>query len=413
MPKVVTELPYSETPPEKIREDVNKHIEDIINALTKPIKAEAKRKEAEGQLLRFEGGDFYDALDTLGRGFLERGWGDGFPIVPATPEAVDKMLGGTSRMRDEVVTVLEPGRGLATVEKIAINSVMAGCKPQHLPVIITAVEAMMEPAFDIRYVAQSTGPHCPFLIVNGPIVKELGINYEGCCLGPGSQSWVNTVIGRAIRLIMMNVGHTYPGRADNPGRMDNDVIGSPNKYSMCVGENEDENPWEPLHVERGFSRDTSTVSVFPVTSYYDISDLGSDTPEGVLTTFAHSANNAGAFATRIWLAREGVGANMQNLMVLTPGHANTIKEAGWTKNDIRRFMFQKSLLPWGVIKGLTYMAKEQIAPEHRWLLDEPPERMVPIVRDPSYFQIIVAGKGVGKSGYCIGTASLVTREIKS
>ena len=179
---------------------------------------------------------------------------------------------------------MEPDKGIATAEKIAINCVMAGCEPEHLPVVIAAIEAMHEPEFGVTVVAQSTGPHAPLLLINGPIVKEIGLNYGMCALGPGKYSWANTAIGRAIRLVMMNIGHCYPRFRDM------DTIGSPNKYSFCAAENEDENPWEPFHVEKGFSRDTSCVTVFPCASFIDVSDLESSTPEQCLMSFAGTAD---------------------------------------------------------------------------------------------------------------------------
>src|SRR4029077_3484745 len=126
----------------------------------------------------------------------------------------------------------------------------------HLPVLLAAVEAISEPQFILRNAAMSTGPHAPLMLLNGPIVEKLGVNTGCCALGPGAPSAVNTVLGRAVRLIYMNLGHAYPGV------MDMDTLGSPTKYSMCLGENVEASPWEPYHVEKGFDADASVVTMF-------------------------------------------------------------------------------------------------------------------------------------------------------
>ncbi|MFC1915112.1 hypothetical protein ACFLW4_00215 [Chloroflexota bacterium] len=393
----------TEMSPQQIQEEITKHVDEFIAALTQPVKVTVKPKKVVEEVLQFDGTDFFGALDNLNRGFLDRGWGDGFPIVPPTRDAVDRMLKGTSRAPDELVVIMEPGKGLGTVEKIAINCVMAGCQPEYLPVVIAAVEAMSEPYFNITVVAQSTGPHCPFIVVNGPIREELGINSGRCALGPGAPSRVNTAIGRAVRLVMMNIGQAYPGV------MDMDTIGSPNKYSMCVGENEEANPWGPLHVEAGFDPNTSAVTVFPCESYVEVFDLKSYTPQGVLKTFAHTGNMAGAASSRGWLMVDGPGWNRDTLLVICPDHARIISEAGWTKDDVRRYMFQNCLLPWGVVKNFAEDIRTSLG--WQWLYDEPDDRMVPLARDPSYYRIAVVGGDAGKSGYMTSIGSPVTKKI--
>ncbi|MBI2910092.1 MAG: hypothetical protein HYX92_20820 [Chloroflexi bacterium] len=401
LPRVVVESTLTELPPERVRGEVLAHAEDLFKALTEQPTVAAKSAAASQQWLQYQGRDVLDALANLNNDFLDRGWGDGFPIVPPTPEAVEAMVNGTSRQRDEVVTLMEPGRGMATVEKIAINCAMAGCRPEHLPVVIAAIEAMAEPEFYLSLIAQSTGPQTPLLVINGPIRKELGINSGRCALGPGAPSRVNTVIGRAVRLVMMNVGHAYPGV------MDMDTIGSPNKYSMCMGENEEANPWEPLHVERGFRPDDSTVTVFPCGSHVDVADLVSCTPEAVLTTFAYTAN---APLTPSWYWLRADHFRVQHLIILCPDHARIISEAGWTKNDIRRFMFHNSRVPVGVIKNPT--RPSTVSPGKQWFVHQPDEAMIPMVRDPDDYNIVVVGADSGKSGYVWDWASPAIKPIR-
>ncbi|MBI2910286.1 MAG: hypothetical protein HYX92_21800 [Chloroflexi bacterium] len=371
--------------------------------MTKPRRVSQLRVKSSEDTLRYGGRDFFEAQHNMNGDFLDRGWGDGFPIVPPTPEAVEAMLRGTSRSRDEVVVVMDPGRGIATVDKIAVNSLMAGCRPEHLPVVIAAVEAVSEPQFNLPMISQSTGPHAPLLVINGPIRKELGINCGGCALGPGAPSRVNTAIGRALRLIMMNVGQAYPNV------MDMDVIGSPNKYSMCVGENEESNPWGPLHVERGFAPDASTVTAIPGTSLHDVADFASYTPEDLLLTFAYTANGPTSTAWS-WLLPDAPGWNRESLLVICPEHARIIANAGWTKDEIRLFMFHKTRIPLKFIKP--HLLEPGKAPEWRWLLTQPDDMMVQVVKEPKAFHIVVVGASGPKSAYVDGMGEPVTKEIK-
>ena len=167
--------------------------------------------------------------------FFERRWSDGFPVIAPTPEAVGAMVEGAGRAGRDLVGVVPPRLGVATVEQIAVNAVMAGCRPQHMPVLLTAVEAMLEPRFNLASLQATTHPVAPLLIVHGPIAAELGMNAGAGTFGPGSLA--NAVIGRAIRLILWNVGGGVAGAADRSTQ------GSPSKYSFCIAENLEASPW--------------------------------------------------------------------------------------------------------------------------------------------------------------------------
>ena len=404
LPVVFFPHPFTEMDPDDVKKQIEESLDKFVAALTvseeKP--AELGEEKTAEERITIKGSDFFDSLYKLNHYFIEQGWGDGFPIVPPTEEAVNRMLSGTTRQRHEVILKMHPGEGIATVEKVAINCVMAGCEPEHLPVVIAAIEAMHDPAFGFTYLAQSTGPHAPLLLVNGPIIKEIGLNYGMCTLGPGKYSWVNTAIGRSIRLNMMNVGHCYPRVRDM------DTIGSPNKYSFCAAENEDENPWEPLHVERGFSPDTSCVTVFPCTSFMDVSDLESGAPEDCLMSFAGTADSVGWRGCRGWIG-DLVGTEEKVTLMIAPDHARLISGGGWSKDDIRMFMFNHSRRAWGDIKHL--IQPDLVLPGNRWLLKAPDDTRIPIVRDPSYFDVVVVGGHAGKSAVCVQIGSPVTMEI--
>ncbi len=176
-----------------------------------------------------------DDLDAINKLYRERRWSDGLPIVPPTQERVTRMLAGTKRNADDVVAVLPPGFGEATVERIAINAVMAGCEPAYLPVLIAATDAVAQAQFNIQGIEATTNPVAVWLVLNGPIVNQLDVNATFNCLGQGS--WANATMGRAMRLILQNIGGALPGD------MDRATQGQPAKYTFCCGENEAQSPW--------------------------------------------------------------------------------------------------------------------------------------------------------------------------
>jgi len=184
--------------------------------------------------------------------FEEKGWGDGLPIIPPTEERVAQMLAAAKRKPDEVIGAVPPRWAQATVEKIAINGVMAGCKPEYMPVLIAAVEAITDPKLNLYALQATTGGPAVMIIINGPIRKKLDINGGANALGEGWRA--NATIGRFVQLVKRNIGGSYPGTTCKA------TLGWPGKYSICVGENEEGSPWEPLHVERGFKAEQSTVT---------------------------------------------------------------------------------------------------------------------------------------------------------
>ena len=234
-------------------------LDDLIAGITTP--AERRKftlpasKVTAAESLVVEGQDLLDAFTAMNELFLQNEWGDGFPLIPPTPKAVGEALRHTRQDPQTVIAVLEPSFGIATVERIAINAVMAGCKPEYLPVLIAAVKAISQPRFMLRDAAVSTGSRSPLILINGPIVERLKINAGVCALGPGTPSRANIAIGRALRLIYINICGVRPGSTDP------NTIGLPTKFSLCVAENEQQSPWEPYHVEMGYARDISTVTV--------------------------------------------------------------------------------------------------------------------------------------------------------
>ena len=254
---------------------------------------------------------------------------DGLPVVPPTEERLRAMLGGTRRPADEVVAVLDPLKGEATVEKIAINAVMAGCLPEYLPVLVAAVEAMVAPEFNLYTMQTTTSPVGPMIVLNGPIRRELDVNCGASCMGPGRRS--NATIGRAVRLILLNIGGGIPGLIDQA------THGQPAKYTFCYGENEEESPWEPFHVEQGFAPEQSTVSVFAAHGDADMLDIVTQTGEAMLRSFAQTIN----------------GVNLHNtqrpfhapMVVFGPEHARIVASAGFSKAEAKRYLYEQSGVP--------------------------------------------------------------------
>jgi hypothetical protein len=316
---------------------------------------------------------FPGAYETIDAVYQERGWTDGLPIVPPTEGAVRECLRWTDRDPREVLGVLPPRQGEATVERIAANAVMAGCRPDYLPVILAGIEALADPLFNLDSVQATTHPVAPLLVVNGPIARELGINAGYNAFGQGARA--NVTIGRAIRLVLMNVGGGIPGTGDRATQ------GSPAKIAYCVAENEADSPWEPLHVEAGLPRDVSTVTAFGCEGPHNIQDHYSNTGLGVLRTVAGAMGQAGS--------NNLLGAGWP-LLSLGPEHAATIARDGFTKQKVKEFLFEHARFPLARL-GAEYQ-RYQI--ERRRMVDAP-DTMVPIVRSAEDISVIVVG-GAGK-----------------
>jgi hypothetical protein len=312
----------------------------------------------------------YAAINGL---YQERGWTDGLPIVPPADEAVREFLRFTDRDPRDVIAILPPRQGEATVERIAVNAVMAGCKPEYLPVVITAIEALADPAFNLDSVQATTHPVAPLMIVNGPIARELGIQAGYNAFGQGFRA--NMTIGRAVRLLLMNVGGGLPGTGDRATQ------GSPAKIAYCVAENEAENPWEPLHVEHGFPADVSTVTTMGCEGPHNIQDHYSYTGLGVLKIIAGAMGQAGS---------NNLLAFGYPLLSLGPEHAATIAKDGYSKRQVKEFVFEHARFP------LVRLGEEyrRLHVDQRRAVDSP-DTLLPIVRSPDDISVIVVG-GAGK-----------------
>lgn len=265
--------------------------------------------------------DAFEAIET----YFDRGWSDGLPIVPPTFEAVAAALEAANLAPDAILGV-EPTKGaVITAEKAAINAVMAGCRPEYMPVVAAAVEAITADEFNLHAITVSTMGAAILLIVNGPIAKTLEINSGVSAFGPGHRA--NATIGRAIRLIVMNVLGT---RSDDG--LDKATLGHPGKFSWCVAENEASLPWEPLHVTRGHDISESTVTVFAGLSGLQFGEHAANTPEGILD----------AFAQRLFAIGPG---SHEVVLVICPEHAEHFAHAGWNKGQVGRYLYEITRKP--------------------------------------------------------------------
>lgn len=303
---------------------------------------------------------------------------DGLPYLQPTRTRVDDALEYTDYSADEVIATIPPKGGRATAEKIAANAVMAGCEPRYLPIVISAVEAVTKEGFNLEAIINTTHPVWPVVMVNGPLRNELEINYGANALGQGFRA--NATIGRAITFICTNIGGAVPAESDRA------THGGPPKFGLCFGENEEKNPWDPYHVEKGYDVDTSTVTVFGAESPHNIEDHVARSGASILTTVAHSMATLG---TNI-MYYNGRG---EPYVVLGPEHADKIAEDGWTKQDVKRFLYDQARVPKHLTegRGLDVDTEESETPWAKHFNVADPHQMVGLCPAPEYISIIVAG----------------------
>ncbi|MEN6441899.1 MAG: hypothetical protein ABFD97_25335 [Syntrophobacter sp.] len=270
--------------------------------------------------------DGYDEINEL---FYRRGWTDGLPIVPPTPERVAHMLEGADFSPEDTVATLDPMGGKATIEKIAVNAVMAGCLPAHLPLLIAAVEAASRPEFDLRGVTTTTNPDAPLMIVSGPFVKDLGINSGTNAFGRGWRA--NTTISRAFHLILQNVGGSWPGVTDMS------TMGQPGDIVMLFAENAEANPWEPIHQALGLPAAANAVTVVSAESFSGILGIGQTRP-GFLNLIAS------------WMKGHDRPYRSDLVIVIAQDTARMLAQEGWTKASIEAYLRNKAKVPFKEFK---------------------------------------------------------------
>ena len=311
------------------------------------------------------------ALEAIERCY-ELGWTDGLPVVPPTEQRVGEFIERSGRPSGEVVGEIPERRREITVGKVAANAVMAGCLPEYMPVVLTATEAMLEPEFNLVGPSSSMGGSAILSIVNGPVARELNINSRNNLFGPGNRA--NATIGRAVRLILMNAC------AAIPGVFDRSVIGHPGKYTYCIAEAETETHWIPLHVERGFSADQSTVTVFAGESPRQIRAVGY--PEPILHAIADVASSLGSnMSTSGSVGDTGIGVRQGQIVVTIA--ANAVLWKDWTKARIREDIHARTRRSVADLKAASVLEGEPEPGDS--------ETMVPLIPEPDDILLVFAG----------------------
>ena len=279
---------------------------------------------------------------------FEQGWTDGLPVVPPTEERVYAMLQGTRRRPEEALGAIPPNFAECTVEKAAVNAVMAGCKPEYLPIVLAAIEAALLPQFGLHGILATTNAVGPVVMVNGPIARAVGMNAKGNALGQGNRA--NASIGRALQLIVRNVG------GGRPGEIDRAVFGNPGKYTFCFAEDESDARWESFAVERGFSPQASTVTLFPGDGVNPVIDHVSRRPEELVKSYAGCLRA---------LYNPGQVNDVAAFLVVAGEHANVFYEAGWSKARLKQALAERLRVPLGEVvdgrSGKLQMSADELA----------------------------------------------------
>jgi hypothetical protein len=333
-------------------------------------------------------------LEDEAEALFDRGWTDGLPVVSPTEARVLRMLEGTTRAPEEIVAVVPPDLVECTVEKVAINAVLAGCRPEYLPVVLATMEAACTDEFNAHGLLATTWFSGPLVIVNGPIARRIGMNSGINAMGQGNRA--NATIGRALQLVIRNVG------GGRPGDVDRATLGQPGKYTFCFAEDEAGSPWEPLSVERGLAPGADAVTLFAAGGVQGVADQLSRTPESLSRTFA--------VCLRV-VAHPKLPIAWDAVLVVSPEHARVFREAGWGKARLRQELDELLQLPGaelvrgagGIAEGLPEQFKDAAVPKFR----------------PGGLLIVHAGGGAGLFSAIIGGwasgavgSEPVTREVR-
>ncbi len=330
---------------------------------------------------------------ALSREFAARGWSDGLPVVPPTEARVAAMLGDAARDPLEVVAILLPRRGEATVHAIAVNAVMAGCVPAHLPVLLAAVRAIAHPEFNLSGVNATTHPVSLFLLVSGPVAGELGIHAGSGCFGPGFAA--NATLGRALRLIQITIAGAWPGRGDRSTQ------GTPAKFAFCAAENVAQSPWPPFHTTRGFAPGQNAVTVFGCEGPHNIQDHGSNTALGVMQTIAGAMAQAGS---------NNILARGSPVLAFGPEHAATVAAEGWSREDVQAYLYEHARYPLAGLSDEFFAAVQDHTSQGVPVPTFARDALAPIADGSEAIHVIVAG-GPGKHSAWLPTFGGMTRPV--
>lgn len=336
-----------------------------------------------------------DAL-TLLDAFSADGWGDGLPVVTPTQERLEAHLETVAVDGDLVLGSMPPGQGQVTPAKVAGNAILAGCTPETFPVVLTAVIAMLTPSFNLNGLQTTTHPVAPLLIVSGPVVERLGVNAGAGCFGPGTR--FNATVGRALRLVLLHIGYARPGERDRATQ------GQPSKYAFCIGENSAQSPWAPYpQAHAGLEARADAITMFGGENPHNVNDHVSTSADGVLDSVAAVIANPASNPAHY--------TQGEIFVVMSPEHAATVAKGGFDRADVQAYLFQRARLPlWRLRRGGMW-GMQAWAPWMEAITD--PDALIPPVRSPDGFRVLVAG-GPGKHSSVLpgfGASNCVTRRI--
>jgi len=373
----------------------------VIDALTRPLTPEEAKpapipKQREDGTIQVTGSDFWETLEKTNEVFLTRRWADGLPIIPPTPDSVKAMLAGTTRSPSEIIGQVAPKNGTATVEKIAINAVMAGAKPEYFPVILAAMEGFTDKNYDLTHMQASTGSFTPVVVVDGPVAEELGFNSGIGMLGHGWRP--NSTVGRALRLSLLNLGQTWPQANDMA------LTGRLEAYTFFTfAEDTARSPWEPYNVSRGFKPGDSTVTVATAVNPI-VFGGGAVTPwtgQGVIDSMIARMKTGGV----VWPHAQTY------IVALHPDCAVDLAKNGYTRRNLQEYMYEQTRVPYEKVAGPVFfghdneidfirasVADGRIRKDRAQVFLDAlkPGGRIPIVQSPDDFHVVVAG---GSPGY--------------
>lgn len=337
-----------------------------------------------------------DDLEKVNALYQARGWTDGLPIIPPTAERVCRMLAATDRSADEVLLRVPPSGGEAAVETLAIAAVMAGCDPKAMPLLVTAAEALGDPAFNLLGVMATTYPSGVLMICNGPIAAEAGVQGGSGALGPGWRA--NVTIGRAIRLLLINCG------GGEPGKIDKSTLGHAGRITYTLAENEKESPWEPFHVSRGFAPEESTVTVLPAEAPHNVNDHFGKSADSVLTM---------VLGTLLSLGGNNFFYDSEVVVFLSPEHAALVAREGLSRADVQKYFHERAYLPMQRWSADNIIGRFRDKYPEQYATADAAKTMIPLVRAADRILVVVAG-GAGRHSATVGSIGIshaVTRRV--
>ncbi|MCJ7438470.1 MAG: hypothetical protein MUP97_12010 [Acidimicrobiia bacterium] len=323
--------------------------------------------------------------EALFEAYASQGWGDGLPLVAPTPERVEAMLAHTDGDPDEILGVLPPRFGKATRRLVAVNAVLAGCPPDVMPVLVSAVRGLARPELNLRGVNATTHPVAPLLVVHGAIAEECGFNGGIGAFGPGNRA--NATVGRAVRLILLHIAGARPG--DGDASQD----GQPSKYSYCVAENLAASPWEAYARARGVEA-PSAVTLHCGENPHNVHDMESSEPAPILDKVATAMASFGQNNAPI--------AQGEYFVLLGPEHAATIAAAGWGRRDVSLYLYERARFPAGQFRA-AFTSRAWMP----WMEGVADDQLLPMTGHPDNIRVMVVG-GAGKHSMIVPSWGMTT-----